>query len=136
MNEASVSRGLVKALNDLPGAVVLRFSGAFVSGIPDIAVVWNGKTTWLEVKLIKKHGIIDRGIQQLMLRKLALQGSAFYVIYVENYQGRKWTFIVSPEHLNNWSEQWVDSAHGFDHSLVANFIRRLHEGGRHDPVGT
>ncbi len=127
--ESTVSKGLVKHLrNDLPGAVVLRFSGAFVSGIPDIAVIWNGDTTWLEVKLVKKHGIIDRGIQELVLQKLALQGSAFYVIYVEEFRGGKWTFIVKPKNLTDWASQSVDSHFGYDHVFVANFIRRLHEG--------
>ena len=130
MNEASVSRGLVKALNSLPGAIVLRFSGAFVAGIPDIAVVWNGKTTWLEVKLIKQHGIIDRGIQRLMLQKLALQGSAFYVLYT--VLGGKSTYIVEPKNLEKLGAPRI-KFDGFDHKSVANFIRRLHEGDRHDP---
>ena len=132
MNEASVTRGLVKALNILPGAVVLRFSGAFVAGIPDIAVVWNGKTTWLEIKLVKKHGIIDRGIQRLMLKKLALQGSAFYVIYAAC--GNKEVFIVEPKNLESWETRYVRFSVGFDHKFVANFIRLLHEGERHDCV--
>jgi len=134
MNEASISRSLVKALNDLPGAIVLRFSGAFVAGIPDIAVIWNGKTTWLEVKLIKSHGIIDRGIQRLMLQKLALQGSAFYVIYAA--RGDKQVFVVEPKNLENWETLSVYCSEGFDHKSVANFIRLLHEGDRHDRVET
>jgi hypothetical protein len=38
----------------MPEAVVHKMCNPYTSGIPDIAIIRNGKTLWIEVKLLTK----------------------------------------------------------------------------------
>jgi len=109
-------------LIDLPGSVVIKHADAFTSGVPDLSVTWKGKTSWLEIKYANPE-IIERKIQNLMMKRLSIQGSAWYVIYdcVENR-----TVIVNPLHLETWRFNSIATAVVFNHVVVATFIRSIH----------
>lgn len=122
MTERTLKTALVWNLADkMIGAVVLSHTGAINAGIPDLSITWNGKTTWLEVKYLNPK-LSSRGIQELMLKRLAKQGSAYYVIY-QNINRRKRTGIVEPSQLATLGGLWRDE---IDHGFVANFVRQTH----------
>lgn len=90
MKESVYSNGLVKMLRSrLPGSVVFKHADALTAGIPDISVTWNGRTTWLEVKVGR---IVGRGVQALTIQRLALAGRCWYVVY----SGKSVVTIVDP----------------------------------------
>ena len=144
MTEADISRKQMKALREAALEPKLLFkSVAFKhwqhvgSGTPDVSVTWAGLTTWVELKYLK-HGLISRGIQRLMIEKLAAAGSCFYLLFSEEE-----TAIVSPHQL----DEYLKTGHmarkigePFDYQLIVNFIREWHllqsECGHKEPKQT
>lgn len=126
MNEATLSTALVKTLRtELPGSVVFKHSDKVTSGIPDITVTWNGRTTWIEVKFANPK-VVDTGVQALTMKRLANAGSAMYVIYSPGQIG---TRLVHPGSLHYWEAQYTTAALGFNHKAVAEWVRAAHGGG-------
>jgi hypothetical protein len=129
MTEADMSRKLVEHLQrGLPGAVIFKHNDQVTAGIPDISLTWNGRTTWIEVKLVKESGVISRGIQQLRCLQLARQGSCVYVIF-EQRSGDAWTTIRNPEHGLQVDDVngVIDCAAGIKPEIVVEFIQRTHQ---------
>lgn len=128
MNEKTLLLKMVKQLNkDLPNATIFKHADRVTAGIPDVSVTWKRMTTWLEVKYANPD-LHDRGMQNLVMKQLALSGSAWYVIYD---QVQEQTIIVRPGELEDgmWRKLLQCHAPGFDHKLVSWFVRRLHEKG-------
>ena len=127
MVEKDLVRRLKKVLETkLPQAVVIKHSDAVVAGVPDLSVTWGGGTVWLEVKY-DRGNVNSRGIQRMMVQRLASQGQCFYVIYYERakdaYSSK--TFVVNGnvDIVSNtaWRDQQAFGL-GFDHDYVAQFV--------------
>lgn len=114
--EAPLSQGLVRDLRQLPGSMVIKHADHLTCGVPDISVTWHGRTTWLEVKRVKNGRVIQRGLQHYTMRKMAQQGSAFYVYYTDEE-----TQVLDPETM-----EILVSCSGHNHELVVSFVRRMH----------
>lgn len=55
MIEGTWTLKLTKALRTtMPEAMCIKICNQYTAGIPDLAIVRNGKTTWIEVKLLTK----------------------------------------------------------------------------------
>jgi len=125
MNESILKSQLVKLARDtMPGFVIIRHEDRITSGIPDISISGNKKTTWLEVKYGTPK-FASKGIQELMCNRLAIAAFAcYYVIYLER-SGEKWTHIVHPRDVGN-EEHWLHFTSGFNHQFVIDSIKKEH----------
>ncbi len=131
-DESKLKSALMKQLHkDLPSWVHLRHEDVRSSGHPDISTTGIGKTTWLEVK----HGtprFDSTGIQELTMLRLAAQGSAFYLIYLEDGDGEnKRTMIVPPKGIKSPDlgmttyDAWFLWS-GYDHASVTAWLKSHH----------
>lgn len=127
MTEATLKSALVRALRTLPNAVVFRHEDRFTHGIPDISITLHHATTWLEVKFANPS-FNSRGIQELTLLRLALVGTARYVIYHQDGTEAK-TYIVHPYDIGKRLDTLPHTS-GFDHASVVEFVKTTH---RKDP---
>jgi hypothetical protein len=133
VNEADLKRELMKLLRlHRPQWVYIRHEDRFTSGIPDLSVTGNGRTTWWEVKLVKDgKDIVDKKIQEGITTRLAENGFCAYIIY-EVWFGRKRTHIIHPNDLklvkNGVDMLHVDGFHqtGHDHAWVMSYIMGAH----------
>lgn len=126
MNEKFLTGKLIAEFNrSLNGAVVLKHTDQFTSGVPDLSVTWGGATTWIEVKVVRRgHGILGRGAQTLTMQQMERAGSALYVVY---HLDPEQTFVVLPGMI--YGEYWLSaesSRESIDHHAVVEHIRRLH----------
>ena len=127
MTEATLKSALVKDLRYfLPGYVILRHEDRITHGIPDITVTGSGKTTWIEAKFANPK-FQSRGIQELTLSRLALAGSAFYIVWSLDKFGDRLTYIVSPKDIGKPMDEWENVSSGIDHKFVIDHIRRTHD---------
>lgn len=123
VTEASVRAALVKKLRAYKDWTVLRHEDHYTSGIPDISVTGNKITSWWECKLRKGSDSISTiGIQQFLVEQLAKHGHAYYIVYEQRKEMPR-TLIYEPEHFPNLP---LDTAEGFNHDWVVNFIRKIH----------
>jgi hypothetical protein len=82
MKEGEVTRDLVKHLRkSMPGSVIFKHADMITAGIPDISVTGYGRTIWLEIKISKNGKFKSTNLQDESMRKLAMAGRAFYVLY-------------------------------------------------------
>jgi hypothetical protein len=103
---------------ELVGAVVIKHSEGFTSGVPDVSVTWQGKTSWWEFK----HGATLKwanGLQQLTCRRLAAAGVC-HVVFYSDVNGIKTTQILTPD------ETIVASVENFDHRFILGFVKVIH----------
>jgi hypothetical protein len=120
MTEASLQRGLLQALRAaFPKFVIFKHSEVLFSGVADISITGNKITSWLELKLAKPV-IKSKGIQQLMMQRLARAGHAYYVVYTEKNMTME-TSVVRPIDMGV-----VRVSQGVDHLMVVDFVRGLH----------
>lgn len=129
MTEADLKDQLVAHLRaEFRGAVILRHEDKGTAGIPDLSFTWLGKTTWIEAKFANPY-VRGKGLQDLICMRLAAAGNCWYVVW-EVKQGVKRTLIVHPKdiqagQLENTPDERMNV--GFDHRLVASFLRRQHD---------
>lgn len=135
MTEAKLTAKLKTALeNGLAYAVVIKHCDAITAGVPDMSVTWNGRTTWLEIKRVVNGTLHSKGIQFLMLSRLAVVGSAFYIVFDEKLNR---TFMVPPYQLKNKTyEDLALSGHPLglglsgdgcpNNQIIVDCIRRRH----------
>ena len=95
MTEATLTRELLRVLErKLSGSIVIKHADRFRIGVPDASVTWDGTTSWLEVKYVRRGFREDRRATRLSLRQfptaqlvtmesLAAAGSAVYLIYFD-----------------------------------------------------
>ncbi len=109
------------------GGLVFKHGDAYTTGIPDVSVTCNRKTSWWETKLADpKVNMKGRGLQHVNMRRLAVAGSAYYVIY-EDHDGVCSTSIVEPRRLlPNGTFTALEAVCGWDHQFVVKFIKRVH----------
>lgn len=139
MTEASVTQGLLSHLKQaLPGAVIFKLSDRLTKGVPDISVAWNGYTTWLEVKLLRRgesleSRLLDPGdsLQRVRMKQLHQQsgGRAWYVVYDSRDTRRKRVAIYAPHAVDREESLEFDNCtalvNGFDHQAVVRLIETL-----------
>lgn len=125
MNEADLKRALKKTVErELVSSVVFSHWDR-VNVVPDLSVTWNGHTIWLELKKVVNGKIIDRKIQRRMMTRLWESGhNAWYILYSEfNYE--RDTYVVSPDKLDSYMQDYAMKSVNFDHHVVIDHLRRL-----------
>jgi len=126
MNELSLVKDLVKLIRfHLPGFVVFRIEDKVTSGIPDIIITGNKKTSFIECKFANPD-FKSKGIQELNMNRLALAGFAFYVVYHIGHTER-WTYIVNPRDIGKSFDNWPLMSNGFSHKFVIDYIKEIHD---------
>lgn len=63
MNESQFTSGLLKRLRNA-GAVAVKHSEMFSTGVPDFSLTYGGKTTWWEVKM--ERGRVDQSLRSVL----------------------------------------------------------------------
>jgi hypothetical protein len=132
MSESLLTRQLMKKLRaELPTFVVLKHADGWTSGVPDVSVTGNGRTTWLEVKLVELRGIIETKLQRFQMERLERNGgTAFYVMYYTSPFPRS-VAIVEPSKRSSVAPYhgltpYLSSIAGHDHDLVVTLLKRIH----------
>lgn len=130
MTEASVTQALHLVLKTrLPNYEVTKIADRATIGRPDSCVTGNGRTTWLEIKLLRKGDSIEKCSKPIQLHTMKrLQvlsgGRAWYVVYDLRDPKAKRLLIFQPiELLNERPDIWCE---GFDHGVVADLIQETH----------
>lgn len=127
MNERILKAALMKELrSSLPHFVAIRHEDKLTSGIPDISVSGNKKTTWIEVKY-GDPSFASKGIQELTLSRLSRAAhDAFYVVFILDKLKDKWTYIVAPQDIGKKPSDWPLFSRGFDHAFIIEYIKEKH----------
>lgn len=121
-------RDLLRLLRDEieDRGVVLKHSDYALSGVPDITITWNGRTSWWEAKHATPR-IQGTGLQHLTARRLAAAGHCWYIVYETHSANGDRTCLVRPEHVGENGYFRPDAFHtGIDHAFILDFIRRVH----------
>jgi hypothetical protein len=123
--EGALKSTLVKKLREAaPHFVVIRHEDTSRSGVPDISVSGNGKTTWWEVKY-GKPSWKSMGIQELTLKRLAKVSYARYIVFTEDRI--KITEIIPPNELVGTGYYiGFPSREGFAFDWVVEEIIKVH----------
>lgn len=125
MNETDLKAALCsEGRLRLPGWEIIRIEDIFTHGIPDITFTGRGKTTWVEAKYGTPSFKV-KGIQKHKMQKLALAGSAFFLVYWEK-GGIRRTYIVPPKDIDLDPSEWTNFTEGFDHKWVLKYLWGLH----------
>lgn len=129
MNEATLKGQLMRAIRaQLGGWVAFRMEDKFRAGLPDMAVIGNGLTSWWEVKLANPT-MKTTTVQDETMRRLALVGFAYFLVYEER-QGARFTRIICPG--REWEDYKTHRAPsalwcvGFNHDWVVQQMGRRH----------
>ena len=103
-------RDIVKKIKDylakkLPEAVVLKIQDYYTAGIPDLAINYDGATTWIEVKYLRENETksqFRKHFDQLQLATCLLLEKQVPVYYFIAYQlcNRLQAALFSPQQLN------------------------------------
>lgn len=77
--EAALSNRIIKKLKAEYGCFATKIHGsAYQPNLPDIAVVLNGQSIWIETKL---HGEVQTTLQREVMADLAKNGARTQVVY-------------------------------------------------------
>lgn len=101
---------------ELTGFVILRLEDKLQSGIPDMVITGNNRTSWWEIKAGAFH---SKGIQELTLIRLARAGYARYIIFREDR-----ILIVHPNNIKTLIPEFVFPAK--DYLAIAKHIHEIH----------
>ena len=141
MNEAVIVGNIIQHLTVALGrrAVILKHNDRVTAGVPDISVTCGGRTTWLEVKLLRDWdeplGALKKKFNALQLatmRLLAENGRALYVVAYRDHVGQKMLGLYPPQYVVNvlnGTNPGVAYWASFHDSLV-ELARRVQEGDR------
>ena len=113
---------------EIPAMLVLKLADHYSLGIPDICPTYNGMTSWWELKVhrsdrwpnLKDFG---KGIQLHMAQRLALEGTCFYIIFIDTPRTKK-TLIVHPDDVEIATPSMEKEGH--DYLAVTEFIKDTH----------
>lgn len=109
-----------------PSWMVFPIEDRFRHGVPDLAVIGAGTTTWWETKHAAPE-FDSEGIQELTMKRLARHSHARYIIWRETTEVTE-TLIVHPRRMNEWTMS-PDRIPGINHRWLVQEIRKAH----HDP---
>lgn len=104
MTERYVTERLMEQFKQLPEWEVIKHADKFTSGIPDMSVSGNGRTSWLELKLLKRGELAVNAVepaQRITCCRLerATGGRCWVIVY----RASRWedsTTIYRPSQLN------------------------------------
>lgn len=129
MSEASIRSVLVKKLRTMqPTWVIFRHEDHYTTGIPDISVTGNGKTSWWETKLVEgREHPQEKELKLQRMIELDHHSYARYIVYRTGGIFKKDVSILTPVDFQQWPEHvarfWVAS---HDHETVARYIIQRH----------
>jgi hypothetical protein len=135
-----------------PAFVVFRHEDLFTGGIADISVTGRGRTSWVEVKILKAGESLRKcvrgkaALQLATMEKLAIasDGRAWYVIYDLRKPKAPETLIYAPSAVRStlaplalpsdspWTLSDLFRVYraytwpGLQHQIVAELIRETH----------
>ena len=119
MTESRLQSACLKLLRaELRGAVILKHSERFSSGVPDVSITWQGKTSFWEFKYGPRL-VWANGLQKLTCRRLAIAGTCYVVSYYTASNHPR-TCIGAPD------DPYARQAEGFNHRFVVDFVKKLH----------
>jgi hypothetical protein len=99
-DEAKLKSDFIKEIKaHSHGVVIIHHEDVRTSGIPDISITFNGRTTWWELKHATPQ-FDSPGIQELTMLRLNAHGFARYLIYYESKVASRQTLIVDPKYLD------------------------------------
>ena len=102
--------------------LILRHEDSVITGLPDISISANGKTTWWEVKYGNPL-FQTTGSQKLLCRKLAMTSFCRFLVFRETKDGKnRMTAIVNPIEATEYQ-----SVGGFNYEWVIEYIRGVHK---------
>ncbi len=106
--------------------VVFKHSSYVTTGIPDMTVALNGRTSWWEFKAGQR--ITGTGLQHLNMKRLEVAGIAHYVVFQSNRSGaNKRTCIVRPSAVaENGDFEPLAWELGFNYQFVLECILKTH----------
>lgn len=111
--EGQYARQLVRELRTIPGVVVFKHADSLTAGIPDISVTGNGKTLWLECKVIRTgtDRVPLRPLQHQTMIRLSQAGMAYYIVWTPRGVAR-----IHPE----WPAMRLGRNHYLSTSIAAD----------------
>lgn len=108
MNESNVSSKIIKDLKrSLPGAIIWKLNDLSTAGIPDIAINYRLKTTYVEVKYIRAEESRSKFLKHFDKQQLASNvllsrhASVFYLVAYEMDFGTR-AFLFDPGYLKRY----------------------------------
>lgn len=104
------------------GGVLFKHADALTTGVPDVSLTLNGRTSWWEWKVDRGDGIGGTELQRLTMKRLAAAGTAYYVVY--HVDGE--TMIVRPQDVVRTEYEPWRRQEGIDHQYVMEFMRDQH----------
>ena len=127
MNESQLKTKLADYLRSaLESSVVFRIEDKYTRDIPDMCITFRYLTFFCEVKHVtprKPLKLKETQSQRQFADRLNQSGAGtFYVIFEEDKDGDRWTYIVDPVYLDEFRK----SEHfggGFAYSLVAEYLK-------------
>lgn len=125
LTEADLTSRLLQLTRlELPGCLALKHADRFNYAYPDVTVTWSRVTSWMEVKFYNEGPFERRVDQDIMCKRLAVQGDCHYIIF-ELRKGVRRTLWVEPAHIDDWVDA-PDFCRGFDHFWLIQHMRLLH----------
>ena len=101
MNEITLQRLLIKKMEQI-GGYGRKWASAFAVGLPDLILIRNGKSLYVEMKYIKSTSEVFRRKvdltpkQTLELNRIRDAGAKAVVAVVVDYVNDKYLLIMSP----------------------------------------
>jgi len=81
LNETIVKSRLMERFHSMAGITAQRHEDKLSSGVPDISISHLQRTLWIEVKLDKGKGYVERDVQVAHILRLEQTGMAVYAIF-------------------------------------------------------
>lgn len=129
MNERELKSSLMKKLRaSFPRYVAFRHEDRLSSGHPDISITGNKITIWIECKYGASQ-FAHKGIQDLTMLRLSQEGYAFHLVWIQQNDGHRYTYIVNPKDIGKSRDTWVPVRLGFDHDFVIQTLTGLFNNG-------
>lgn len=123
MKESAANKAAADALAKRFGGVYYKHADRFAKGRPDCTFSWNGRTSWLEFKMLRGaqsvHDELDKS-QLVELIRLERAGCSSWVIAYREHRGQSLE-IYRPTALYPWPTVPVAR----EDSLVENILRDL-----------
>jgi len=138
VNEASVVSGLRKQVKlAMRGCYWHKIADRATLGRPDISVTWRGRTSWPEVKFLRKTRVTDEdvlkkiGSDQVQLSTMlsafnASEARAFYAVYVRDAQPRVEIWEPCYHSGTGLTAAKISVSIGFTHASVVQRLLQQH----------
>jgi hypothetical protein len=123
-SEGWLTRKLIEAVRlTMPGAEVIKHADRITSGVPDLSVTWNGRTSWYEIKHADPN-FSSMKLQELTCLRLAAVGICHYIVFSTQHDLQR-TLIVQPRDLAHYTKSLVFCG-GYKPHWAAEKIKEFH----------